>query len=116
MVSENTHCKLLIHGNSPYQEEAMEFTTCYCPYPQCSHYGKRGFGVHLVCRGADRGIPRLLCTMCHGTFSARQGTAYFGIRVEESKQVPQSSRRNVLPEKRIDGALLMRAAHLPSAL
>ena len=61
----------------------MEFTTCYCPHPQCTHYGQRGFGTHLVLCGADRGIPRLLCTRCQGTFSVRQGTAYFGIRVEE---------------------------------
>jgi IS1 family transposase/transposase-like protein len=61
----------------------MEFTTCYCPYPQCTHYGRRG-GAHLVRRGADRGVPRLLCTKCKGTFSARQGTAYFGVHAEES--------------------------------
>ena len=62
----------------------MEFTTCYCPNPQCTHYGQRGFEAHLVRRGADQGIPRLLCTMCEGTFSVRQGTAYFGVRAEES--------------------------------
>jgi hypothetical protein len=61
----------------------MEFTTCYCPHPQCTHYGQRGFGMHLVHCGADRGIPRLLCTMCKGTFSVCQGTAYFGVRAEE---------------------------------
>jgi len=61
----------------------MEFTTCYCPHPQCTHYGQRGFGTHLVRCGADRGIPRLLCTMCQGTFSVRQGTAYFGVRAED---------------------------------
>jgi len=61
----------------------MEFTTSYCPNLQCTHYGQRGFGTHLVHRGADRGIPRLLCTRCDGTFSARQGTAYFGVRTEE---------------------------------
>ena len=61
----------------------MEFTTCYCPHPQCTHYGQRGFGTHLVLCGADRGIPRLLCTRCQGTFSVRQGTAYFGVRTEE---------------------------------
>lgn len=61
----------------------MELTTSYCPTPHCTHYGKRGFGTHLVHRGADRGIPRLLCTRCDGTFSARQGTAYFGVRAEE---------------------------------
>src|SRR5713101_6412753 len=61
----------------------MECTTCYCPHPQCTHDGKRGFDAHLVRCGADRGIPRLLCTMCQGTFSVRQGTAYFGVRAEE---------------------------------
>ncbi len=61
----------------------MEFTTCYCPHPQCTHYGQRGFGTHLVHCGADRGIPRLLCTRCQSTFSVRQGTAYFGVRAEE---------------------------------
>ena len=60
----------------------MEFTTCYCPHPQCTHYGRRG-GAHLVRRGVDRGIPRLLCTQCKGTFSARQGTASFGVHAEE---------------------------------
>ena len=54
----------------------MDLTTCYCLHPQCTHYGKRGFDAHLVRCGADRGIPRLLCTMC-------QGTAYFGVRAEE---------------------------------
>src|SRR5215468_2420890 len=61
----------------------MEFTTSDCPNPQCTHYGQRGFGAHLVQRGADRGIPRLLWTRCEGTFAARQGTAYFGVRAEE---------------------------------
>ena len=62
----------------------MECTTCYCPHSQCIHYGQRGFGTHLVRCGADRGIPRLLCTMCKSTFSVRQGTAYFGVRAAVS--------------------------------
>src|SRR5712691_11607119 len=61
----------------------MDLTTCYCLHPQCTHYGTRGFDAHLVRCGADRGIPRLLCTICQGTFSVRQGTAYFGVRAEE---------------------------------
>ena len=60
----------------------MACTTCYCPHPPCTPYGPRGFGTHLVHCGADRGMPRLLCTMCKGTFSVRQGTAYFGVRAE----------------------------------
>jgi transposase-like protein len=61
----------------------MEFTTSYCPHLPCTHYGQRGFGTPLVHHGADRGIPRLLCPRCAGTFLARQGTAYFGGRAEE---------------------------------
>ena len=61
----------------------MECTTSYCPNPQCTHYGQHGFGGHRSRRGADRGIPRLLCTRGEGTCSARQGTAYFGGRAEE---------------------------------
>ena len=63
----------------------MEFATCSCPTPQCAHHGQRGCGAPLVRRGAGRGLPRLLCTMCQGTFSARQGTAYCGVRAEEPK-------------------------------
>jgi len=61
----------------------MELTTCYCPNPQCAYFGVRGWGQHLVRRGYDGSIPRLLCTHCHRTFSLRQGTAYFGIVAEE---------------------------------
>ncbi len=61
----------------------MEFSTCYCPYQQCSHYGLYGFGHHIVRRGFDNGIPRLKCNMCHRTFSVRHGTAYSEIRAEE---------------------------------
>ncbi len=59
----------------------MEFTTCYCPHPQCTQYGRRG-GAHLVRRGADRGIPRLLCTKCKGTFST---SCYLEFRVPSFK-------------------------------
>jgi hypothetical protein len=54
-----------------------------CPHPQGTHDGPRGCGAPLVHGGADRGIPRLLCTMCQGTFSVRQGTASCGVRAEE---------------------------------
>jgi hypothetical protein len=61
----------------------MELTTRYCPNPHGTPYGKRGFGVPLVQRGADHGLPRLRCTRCEGPFSARQGTASCGGRAEE---------------------------------
>src|ERR687894_795240 len=80
-ISENMHCKLLMQDTRSASGGAMELTTCYCPHPQCTHYGKRG-GAHRVRRGADHGIPRLLCPKCKSTFSARQGTAYFGVHAE----------------------------------
>jgi len=61
----------------------MELATCCCPNPECSHYGKPGMGDHLVHRGTDGSIPRLIGTMCKHTFSARHGTAYSGLRAEE---------------------------------
>ena len=61
----------------------MDFFTSYCPNEQCSHYGLRGFGGHLVRRGYDKGIPRLLCNVCKQSFSVRHGTAYFDLNVEE---------------------------------
>jgi transposase-like protein len=61
----------------------MELSTCYCPYQHCSHYGLPGVGRHLVRCGWDGTVPRLLCNMCQGTFSARHGTAYFGLHTEE---------------------------------
>ena len=61
----------------------MDFSTCYCPNKQCSHYGLHGFGYHLVRRGYDGDVPRLLCKMGQPTFSVRQGTAYFDLQSEE---------------------------------
>lgn len=58
----------------------MELSTCYCPNPDCSHYGARGWGQHLIRNGSARGVPRLKCTMCKRTFSIRHGTTYFGLR------------------------------------
>ena len=61
----------------------MELATCYCPYQHCSHSGLAGFGRHLVRCGWDGKVPRLLCNICKGTFSARHGTAYFDLHADE---------------------------------
>ncbi len=62
----------------------MDLATTYCPNRTCALYGRYGWGAHLVRCGFDRGIQRLMCTHCNETFSARHGTAYFGLRAEES--------------------------------
>ena len=67
-IREDARCTLLMHDTRSTSEGAMEFTTCHCPHPQCTHYGQRGFGTHLVHCGADRGIPRLLCTSVRARF------------------------------------------------
>jgi IS1 family transposase len=36
----------------------------------------------LVHRGRDKEMPRLICQRCERTFSARHGTAYFGLEAE----------------------------------
>ena len=61
----------------------MNFSTCYCPNQKCSQYGLYGFGDNIIRRGFDNDVPRLKCNQCHGTFSARYGTAYFEIRAEK---------------------------------
>jgi transposase-like protein len=61
----------------------MEFYTCYCPNRACSHYGLYGYGAHLVHDGHDKGVPKLLCNMCHRSFSVRHGTAYYDLRTED---------------------------------
>lgn len=60
----------------------MDFSTCYCPNKQGTHYGLRGFGDHLVRRGYDGAVPRLLCKVCQHTFSVRHRTAYFDVQSE----------------------------------
>lgn len=66
-----------------HQEQAVEFATSYCPNQGCSHYGRYGFGSHIVRSGYKKGIPRLMCKICQRPFTARHGTAYFDLRGEE---------------------------------
>jgi IS1 family transposase/transposase-like protein len=61
----------------------MDLATSYCPNPACSAYGCYGFEQSIIRCGTDRGIQRLMCKACDTTFSARHGTAYFGVRAEE---------------------------------
>ncbi len=61
----------------------MDLITCYCPNPRCVSFGIQDWEQHLVQRGYDGTIPRLLCTHCQRTFSARHGTAYFDVVADE---------------------------------
>src|SRR5262245_13616259 len=74
-ISETAHGTLLMHNTRSASGESHGVHYQLLSEPPMHAYGQRGFGAHLVHRGADRGIPRLLCTRCEGTFSARQGTA-----------------------------------------
>ena len=61
----------------------MEFCTYTYPHPRCTLDSKRGCDAPLGRCKANRGIPRLLCTMYQGTFSMRQSITYCGVSAEE---------------------------------
>jgi len=61
----------------------MDLSTVYCPAAGCPKYGQLGFGQHITRYGDDNGRDKLKCAVCDGYFSARTGTAYFGLREDE---------------------------------
>ena len=82
-ISENARCTLLMHDTRSASGGSHGVHHMLLSSPAMHALRQTRLGTHLVRRGADRGIPRLLCTKCKGTFSARQGTAYFGVHAEE---------------------------------
>lgn len=63
----------------------MDLTTCYCRNQQCKLYGRSDDAARLQPRGTHRGAVRFQCLACGHRISGRTGTAYAGIRSEESR-------------------------------
>lgn len=62
----------------------MDIRTCYCRNPHCSKYGRSGQQTRLRPRGTHNHAPRFECAACGRLVFARTGTAYAGIRLDES--------------------------------
>lgn len=62
----------------------MDHRTCYCRNPRCALYGRIAPAAQLHFRGWHRHAARFQCQTCGALVSARQGTAYVGIRTEAS--------------------------------
>jgi hypothetical protein len=60
----------------------MDHRSCYCRPPQCGLYGQIAPAAQLQFRGWHRQAARFQCHACGALVSARQGTAYAGIRTE----------------------------------
>ncbi len=71
----------------------MKTDTCYCRNVQCQFYGLVGQQARLVFRDWHDGTPRFRCTQCDHLVGARTGTAYAGIRTDES--IYQSGARHL---------------------
>jgi IS1 family transposase len=71
----------------------MKTDTCYCRNVDCQFYGLANEQARLVFRDWHDGVPRFRCTQCGDLVSARAGTAYVGIRTDES--IYQSGARHL---------------------
>jgi len=71
----------------------MKIDTCYCRNVHCQFYGRVGQQARLVFRDWHDGAPRFRCTQCDHLVGARTGTAYAGIRTDES--IYQSGARHL---------------------
>jgi hypothetical protein len=62
----------------------MRTDTCYCRNIECQFFGLVGQQARLVFRDWHDGALRFRCTHCDHLVGARTGTAYTGIRTDES--------------------------------
>ncbi len=62
----------------------MDTSTCYCRNRYCSMYGQSGTRARLRPHGMHRHAPRFKCAECDSLVFARTGTAYAGIRTDET--------------------------------
>jgi len=63
----------------------MDTSTCYCRNWFCPAYGRSGPQAQLRPRGRHNHAPRFECGVCGQLVFARTGTAYSGIRTDETR-------------------------------
>jgi len=62
----------------------MDVSTCFCRNRRCDLYGRSGSQTRLVSYDWHAHAPRFRCLACGQLVSARAGTAYAGIRTDET--------------------------------
>ncbi len=67
------------------RKKQMDTSMYYCPYTDCSNYGKTGPDNQIIGAGhyGKEKAQLLRCKVCHRTFSARRGTPLFGLKADE---------------------------------
>jgi transposase-like protein len=67
--------------------KAIDTQKFLCPHPDCPNYGRTGFKNQILGAGRyGKAQTQLLrCKVCGQTFSARRGTAVFGLKTPEEK-------------------------------
>lgn len=67
------------------RKKQIDTSMYFCPYEDCSNYGKVGIDNQIIGAGRyGKDQTQLLeCKVCRRTFSARRGTPLFGLKTDE---------------------------------
>jgi transposase-like protein len=67
------------------RKKQIDTSMYFCPYEDCSNYGKVGVDNQIIGSGryGKHQTQLLQCKVCRRTFSARRGTPLFGLKTEE---------------------------------
>jgi hypothetical protein len=67
------------------RKKQIDTSMYFCPYEDCSNYGKVGADNQIIGAGryGKHQTQLLGCKVCRRTFSARRGTPLFGLKTDE---------------------------------
>ncbi len=67
------------------RKKQIDTSMYFCPYEDCSNYGKVGVDNQIIGSGryGKHQTQLLQCKVCRRTFSARRGTPLFGLKTDE---------------------------------
>ena len=67
------------------RKKRLDTSLYFCPYKDCSNYGKVGVDNQIIGAGSygKRRTQLLKCKVCQRRFSARRGTPLFGLKADE---------------------------------
>jgi transposase-like protein len=67
------------------RKKQIDTSMFFCPYDECSNYGKVGVDNQIIASGCygKHQTQLLKCKVCRRTFSARRGTPLFELKTDE---------------------------------